>query len=78
MTGATVKLDEHGDSEGNFSVVALKPVYYRFQIEEGNFTCPYSMISVAQFYRGELLVSVLIIVVGISFLNISTYNIYQL
>lgn len=59
MTGATVKLDEHGDSEGNFSVVALKPVYYRYQVEEGNFTCPYSMISVAQFYRNDLLVGVL-------------------
>lgn len=77
MTGATIKLDANGDSEGNFSVLALKQAPYRYQFDEGQlFTCSYSMVPVAQFY-GELLVSVLIIVVGILLINLIctyTYN----
>jgi len=57
ITGATMKLDDHGDSEGNFSVVALKPYDFEFQLDEGNFSCPFYMVSVAQFYHVDSLVS---------------------
>ncbi|KAK3910945.1 Receptor-type guanylate cyclase Gyc76C [Frankliniella fusca] len=46
-TGATIKIDEQGDSEGNFSVLALKP--YNFQLN--NFTCAFHMIPVGQFHH---------------------------
>ncbi|XP_022167854.1 receptor-type guanylate cyclase Gyc76C-like [Myzus persicae] len=55
ITGATIKLDNNGDSEGNYSVVALKSHDFQYHLAEGNFSCPYYMIPVAQFYHGELL-----------------------
>lgn len=55
ITGATIKLDINGDSEGNYSVVALKSHDFQYHLNEGNFSCPYYMIPVAQFYHGELL-----------------------
>lgn len=50
ITGSTIKIDSNGDSEGNFSVLALKahPSYAR-----DNVTCEYTMIPVAYFQEGE-------------------------
>ncbi|XP_052890825.1 receptor-type guanylate cyclase Gyc76C-like isoform X1 [Anopheles moucheti] len=45
VAGATIKIDEYGDSEGNFSVLALKREFY----EEANFSCIYQMRPVAHF-----------------------------
>jgi len=47
ITGATIRLDQNGDSEGNFSVLAFKP--YNFSIN--NFTCDYHMVPVGQFQQ---------------------------
>ncbi|XP_025406110.1 receptor-type guanylate cyclase Gyc76C-like isoform X2 [Sipha flava] len=55
ITGTTIKLDKDGDSEGNFSVVALKSQNFNVHLNEGNFSCPYFMVPVAQFYYGESL-----------------------
>ncbi|KAJ1522077.1 hypothetical protein ONE63_002388 [Megalurothrips usitatus] len=49
VTGATIKIDEQGDSEGNFSVLAMKP--YKLRIE--NFTCDFHMVVVGQFQQGK-------------------------
>lgn len=46
ITGATIKIDENGDSEGNFSVLALKP-------SRENFSCNFQMIPVAFFQQGD-------------------------
>lgn len=70
ITGATIKLDDHGDSEGNFSVVALKSHDFQIRLDEGNFTCPYYMIPVAQFYHGELLVSAPLAICSIPLLKV--------
>nr|CAD7457814.1 unnamed protein product [Timema tahoe] len=48
ITGSTFKLDENGDSEGNFSVLSLKP----FNWTEDNFTCSYHMVTMARFLQG--------------------------
>lgn len=53
VSGATIKLDKHGDSEGNFSVLALK----KETLHRDNFTCEYQMAPVGQFQQGETLVS---------------------
>lgn len=45
ITGSIIKLDKHGDSEGNFSVLALKP----YDLVDGNFSCEFHMIPVGQF-----------------------------
>uniref|UniRef100_A0A182MXC5 Guanylate cyclase n=1 Tax=Anopheles dirus TaxID=7168 RepID=A0A182MXC5_9DIPT len=45
VAGATIKIDDYGDSEGNFSVLALKRDFY----EEANFSCEYQMRPVAHF-----------------------------
>ncbi|XP_020709582.2 receptor-type guanylate cyclase Gyc76C-like isoform X2 [Athalia rosae] len=52
VSGATIKLDENGDSEGNFSVLALQ----KLPMQRDNFTCDYQMIPVGQFQQGETLV----------------------
>lgn len=49
VTGATIKIDHSGDSEGNFSVLALKPQMFR----ENTFTCDYHMVPVAVFIQGD-------------------------
>lgn len=54
VSGATIKLDKFGDSEGNFSVLALKKDYFRMD----NFSCDYQMKPVGQFQQGETLVSI--------------------
>jgi guanylate cyclase len=50
ITGATIKIDKNGDSEGNFSVLALKP---SDTASRENFTCDLAMIPVAHFQEGE-------------------------
>ena len=53
MSGATIKIDKFGDSEGNFSVLALKKDPFHIN----NFSCYYQMKPVGQFQQGETLVS---------------------
>ncbi|KXJ81697.1 hypothetical protein RP20_CCG017728 [Aedes albopictus] len=45
IAGAMIRIDEFGDSEGNFSVLALKNEFYT----EGNFSCDFQMKPVAHF-----------------------------
>ncbi|XP_076290712.1 receptor-type guanylate cyclase Gyc76C isoform X2 [Lasioglossum baleicum] len=52
VSGATINFDKFGDSEGNFSVLALKKDPFRFE----NFSCDYQMKPVGQFQQGETLV----------------------
>ncbi|GAB1861123.1 Guanylate cyclase [Camponotus japonicus] len=52
VSGATIKLDKFGDSEGNFSVLALK----KEPFIRDNFSCDYQMLPVGQFLQGETLV----------------------
>ncbi|XP_029172413.1 receptor-type guanylate cyclase Gyc76C-like [Nylanderia fulva] len=53
VSGATIKLDKYGDSEGNFSVLALK----KNPFDRHNFSCDYQMLPVGQFLQqGENLV----------------------
>ncbi|XP_015598426.1 receptor-type guanylate cyclase Gyc76C isoform X2 [Cephus cinctus] len=52
VSGATIRLDKFGDSEGNFSVLALKKDSFRME----NFSCDYQMKPVGQFQQGETLV----------------------
>ncbi|EZA56309.1 Guanylate cyclase 32E [Ooceraea biroi] len=52
VSGATIKLDNFGDSEGNFSVLALKKETFN----RDNFSCDYQMKPVGQFQQGETLV----------------------
>ncbi|XP_063226252.1 receptor-type guanylate cyclase Gyc76C-like isoform X2 [Bacillus rossius redtenbacheri] len=48
ITGATIKLDKNGDSEGNFSVLAIQKYNYT---DPGKFQCMYHMVPVASFRR---------------------------
>ncbi|XP_063921313.1 receptor-type guanylate cyclase Gyc76C-like isoform X1 [Zophobas morio] len=48
ITGATMKLDKNGDSEGNFSVLALQRVSNHHV--HGNFSCAFQMRPVGQFF----------------------------
>ncbi|KZC09671.1 Guanylate cyclase 32E [Dufourea novaeangliae] len=50
VSGATIKFDKFGDSEGNFSVLALKKDPFRLN----NFSCDYQMKPVGQFQQGEI------------------------
>lgn len=47
ITGATMQLDKNGDSEGNFSVLALQP----YNLTVKNFTCTHHMLAVGYFQR---------------------------
>ncbi|XP_058808902.1 receptor-type guanylate cyclase Gyc76C-like isoform X2 [Phymastichus coffea] len=49
ISGATIKLDKNGDSEGNFSVLALK----KEPLQNQNFSCNFQMKPVGQFQQGE-------------------------
>lgn len=49
VTGSTIKIDSSGDSEGNFSVLALKP----YKMTRDNFSCDLHMVPVAYFQQGE-------------------------
>ncbi|KAG5888051.1 hypothetical protein JTB14_032859 [Gonioctena quinquepunctata] len=51
ISGALMKLDENGDSEGNYSVIAYsEPVDIKVL---QNFSCPYQMRPVGQFYQHD-------------------------
>ncbi|XP_020815689.1 receptor-type guanylate cyclase Gyc76C [Drosophila serrata] len=50
ITGSTIKIDQYGDSEGNFSVLAYKP--YKWNNSNG-IACNYHMVPVAYFHQGE-------------------------
>jgi hypothetical protein len=43
-------MDANGDSEGNFSVLALKEAFFS---TKDNFTCDRQMVQVATFYQGN-------------------------
>ena len=47
VTGAEIWIDKNGDSEGNFSVLALKRS--QFSPKDSNFTCDHHMVTVATF-----------------------------
>lgn len=47
-----MQLDNNGDSEGNFSVLALTHTPHNSTVHK-NFTCAYQMRPVGQFYHGE-------------------------
>lgn len=47
VTGAQMKLDHNGDSEGNFTVVSLQP--YNLTVQ--NFSCRYHLLPVGYFQR---------------------------
>ncbi|KAK0174681.1 hypothetical protein PV327_010421 [Microctonus hyperodae] len=51
VSGQIIKLDKYGDSEGNFSVLALKKDHFQMN----NFSCDYQMKPVGQFQQGETL-----------------------
>lgn len=53
ITGSSIKMDQNGDSEGNFSVAALKPYHYVYNASMYNFTCEYFIRPVAGFQQGE-------------------------
>jgi hypothetical protein len=53
ITGSSIKMDHNGDSEGNFSVAALKPYRYVYSTKMYNFTCDYFILPVAGFQQGE-------------------------
>lgn len=50
VTGATIKIDRNGDSEGNFSVLAYKPFKYSYR---DNLLCNFHMVPVAHFQQGS-------------------------
>lgn len=47
-----MQLDKNGDSEGNFSVLALREVPKNESLVIKNFTCNFQMVPVAQFQQG--------------------------
>ncbi|XP_032575539.1 receptor-type guanylate cyclase Gyc76C isoform X1 [Drosophila sechellia] len=50
ITGSKIKIDQYGDSEGNFSVLAYKPHKWN---NSNNMPCNYHMVPVAYFHQGE-------------------------
>lgn len=49
VTGSTIKIDKWGDSEGNFSVLALK----KQDFTTDTFSCVHHMVPVGFFIQGE-------------------------
>lgn len=47
ITGANMQLDQNGDSEGNFSVLALQP----YNLTVKNFSCSHHMLAVGYFQK---------------------------
>lgn len=52
ITGAIIKIDKNGDSEGNYSVLAIQP-YLSAEPVRDNFSCNYLMTPVAHFQQGN-------------------------
>lgn len=52
VTGSTIKIDKYGDSEGNFSVLAIQPHTSGEPLRD-NFSCNYLMTPVAHFQQGS-------------------------
>ncbi|KAL1132356.1 hypothetical protein AAG570_010312 [Ranatra chinensis] len=52
VAGVNIKLDHNGDSEGNFSVLALKEVP-PWSKNSSNFTCKYKLVPVGKFYLAD-------------------------
>ncbi|XP_017842260.1 receptor-type guanylate cyclase Gyc76C isoform X1 [Drosophila busckii] len=52
VTGSTIKIDEYGDSEGNFSVLAYKPHKWHMD-NQYNIRCNYHMVPVAYFIQAD-------------------------
>lgn len=73
VSGATIKFDKFGDSEGNFSVLALKKDPFRLN----NFSCDFQMKPVGQFQQGETLVSELFTAFVQHFISIHQTNSYK-
>lgn len=72
ITGAIIKIDGKGDSEGNFSVLALQP-YHSNEPLAANFSCNYLMTPVAHFQQAnDFPVSEL----SFSCLNLYDFNVY--
>ncbi|XP_019756594.2 receptor-type guanylate cyclase Gyc76C isoform X1 [Dendroctonus ponderosae] len=53
ITGAVIKLDKNGDSEGNFSVLAYRETEQLYLGGSNNFSCSFYMAPVGQFYQNE-------------------------
>jgi len=53
ITGAVIKLDKNGDSEGNFSVLAYKESEQQYRGGSNNFSCGFHVAPVGQFYQSE-------------------------
>lgn len=51
VTGYDIHIDNNGDSEGNFSVIVLKP--HNFSTRDGNFTCNYHLLPLASFIASK-------------------------
>jgi hypothetical protein len=51
ITGSTIRIDQFGDSEGNFSVLALKD--HNFSAKDTNFSCERHMVVVATFQQNK-------------------------
>lgn len=51
VTGATIKIDKNGDSEGNFSVLALKE--FNYTLPDKISACTLYMVPVAYFHQGD-------------------------
>ncbi|KAL0893796.1 hypothetical protein ABMA27_013928 [Loxostege sticticalis] len=49
VSGMSIRLDERGDSEGNFSVLAFKPTTF----SDDDINCTYSMIPVGHFHQSN-------------------------
>ncbi|XP_060527636.1 receptor-type guanylate cyclase Gyc76C-like isoform X2 [Cylas formicarius] len=53
ITGAVMKLDKNGDSEGNFSVLAFRPVSQEIYLGGNNFSCDFRLGPVGQFFQSD-------------------------
>ncbi|XP_071447576.1 receptor-type guanylate cyclase Gyc76C-like [Hetaerina americana] len=53
VTGANINLDKNGDSEGNFSVLALRK--HEEPLVHQNFSCPFQLLPVGLFLQGKTL-----------------------
>lgn len=51
VTGSTIKIDRNGDSEGNFSVLALKQ--FSHTLANKSNACDFYMVPVAYFHQGD-------------------------